>query len=681
MSVYVWAFSAIGFLILFWLVSIFKKRLDERAELCLQHTGLGLAALAVWSILNFLGNFPLLAKNISGMTSFTLNLISGLALASGIALFVMAALIFLPHPKLFIRQFGFRHKFMEITERISALPEACDRDEFISLVCDEMTAILRPDVYMLHKTDDSGTSVNMGTYYLRHGVGIDSRYEDKPFDENDARAPFYCHGCKSMRLVFTDDIDRSYALEFLFRDGAAQLTERSQYDLIVSLVNTRLNSLSRLLSTRQKLRENERQNLMFRMADKAEDLAGYLKEVYPVISTSIDCDYISVAVLDNAMQNMYRYSYVDVGGMLLERGICYPLRQTATQKAAAEKQMSTARTLESDFYRDDYYLHKAGFSSRLVYPVKDTSGDVKGVLTLASVKPRAFEKVRAADLAFVDQPLCRLIEFHGTSNLMRNLKKQLVSSFNLTFGLKQKGELGDFYSQTAKILSETLPATMCRIWDYDLPGNRLTSLAYHSLRDSGRGDSGLVDNIGLELLPRHKSAIEMGKALVVNQSNPEYNMDDQEITALGLPGMKSAILAPMCLKEDVLGIVSIGELRNWERRSFGPQELLYAQIIATITALVNQIDRKNRRLKSFSERLGQLETSSQIYGVFADFPSRLSSPISAIMGASQIISGKIPDEAGELAKYNNIIQKSADTIIRELNKFSEVKQSVSNGQI
>jgi len=131
----------------------------------------------------------------------------------------------------------------------------------------------------------------------------------------------------------------------------------------------------------------------------------------------------------------------------------------------------------------------------------------------------------------------------------------------------------------------------------------------------------------------------------------------------------------------VLGIVSIGELRNWERRSFGPQELLYAQIIATITALVNQIDRKNRSLRCFSEKLGRLEASSQIYGAFTEFPSRLSSPISAILGASQIIGGKIPEDAVELIKYNNIIQKSADTIVRELNRFSDVKQSVFSEQM
>jgi hypothetical protein len=681
MQVYIWAFSAVGFLILFWLLSVWKKRLDGKAGQCLQHAGLGLFALAVWSILNFLGKYPILAANLSTEANIFLSLIAGIALIVGIALFFMAILAFLPYPKLVFRQFGFRHKFMEIAERINALPEPDDCDEFINFACSEIAAILKPDYYQVEKTDDSGRSFNIGEYYLRHETGIDERYEVKLVDEDDSRVIDDCRKCNSVRLVLSDDIGTSYSVKLRFRDGSGKLSERSRYDLIVALINTRLNSLSRMLTTKQSLLENERQNLMFRLADKSEDLASYLKKIFPVISASIECDYISVAVLDNAVQNMYRYSYVDVGGMLLERGICYPLRQTATQKVAAEKRMSTARTLESDFYRDDYYLHKAGFSSRLVYPIKDTSGDVKGVLTLASLKPRAYEQVKAEDLEFVEQPLCRLIEYHGTSNLMRNLKKQIVSSFNLTFGLKQKGELGDFYSRTAKVLSETLPATMCRIWDYDRPSNRLTSLAYHSLRGQRKGDGDLIDNIGLELLPRHKTAIEMGKALVVNQSNPENNMDEQEIKVLGLPGMKSAILAPMCLKEHVLGIVSIGELRNWERRSFGPQELLYAQIIATITALVNQIDRKNRSLRHFSEKLGRLEASSQIYGAFAEFPSRLSSPISAILGASQIIGGKIPEDAVELLKYNNIIQKSADTIVRELNKFSDVKQSIFNGQM
>ena len=84
MHVYFWAFSSIGFLTLFWLLSALKRRLNGRAELCMQHTGLGLAALAVWSILNFLDAYPILAGNISTEASIFLSLIAGIALIAGI---------------------------------------------------------------------------------------------------------------------------------------------------------------------------------------------------------------------------------------------------------------------------------------------------------------------------------------------------------------------------------------------------------------------------------------------------------------------------------------------------------------------------------------------------------------------------------------------------------------------
>lgn len=317
----------------------------------------------------------------------------------------------------------------------------------------------------------------------------------------------------------------------------------------------------------------------------------------------------------------------------------------------------------------------------MAYPIVDHSGRVRGVLTLAAVRPAMFRRITSSAMDFANHPLCSLIEFHNANKLMRDLKKQIVSGFNLTFGLKQKGLPGDFYGQTARILSETLPSTMCRIWGYDRDANRLTSLAYHHLRKDDEVILNKDSGIGLELMPRHKAAINMGKTLVINQNNPESRMDTNEVRALGLPGMKSAILAPMRLRDQTLGIVSVGELRNWQRHSFGPQELLYSQIIATIAALVSMVDHKERELTRFSRQISATEASSQLYNIFGDFPSRLSSPVSAILGASQIIGQNYSGGGDELARFNRIILKSANAIADELNKFRDVKQSLVQGQL
>ncbi|NIP43850.1 MAG: hypothetical protein GWO41_15765, partial [candidate division Zixibacteria bacterium] len=425
-----------------------------------------------------------------------------------------------------------------------------------------------------------------------------------------------------------------------------------------------------------RLEVEARQNRLFMENDRDSDIASYLQKVYPIVSEKVKFDYISVAVLDSAVQNMYRYTYAEVGGSLIERGICYPLKQTATLKAASETRMMVANTLESDFYRDDYHLYKSGFSSRLVYPVRDDSGHVLAVLTLAAVKPKAFNHLAESDLEFLNAPLCRVIEFNNVSSMMNTLKKQIVSSFSLTFGLENSPGLNDFYDRSARILAETLPATMCRIWGYDRSSNRLRPIGYHSLHHRATRTPDSKNEVELELMPRHKAAIKMGKAIIVNQSNPESNMGKSEIECIGLPGVKSAILAPMRLQNRISGIVSVGEVRNWERRSLGQQELLYSQIISTMAALVHEVDRKSLELNKTNAALAEIGKQSQVYQTYPNLPSRISSRLSGIMGAAELMRRRMPEDARDMIRYNDIIIKGAERIAEEIRKFGELKNNI-----
>jgi len=192
---------------------------------------------------------------------------------------------------------------------------------------------------------------------------------------------------------------------------------------------------------------------------------------------------------------------------------------------------------------------------------------------------------------------------------------------------------------------------------------------------------GQDQDLDLSLMPRHKAAIDLGKPLIINQTNPETVMDGPEREALGLPSLQSAILAPMRLEQRVMGILSIGEMRNWERRTLGPQELLYAQIVSTLDALVYELAERGRQLRMERERFEQYESKAQLYHTYADLPRRLSSPISAILGAAEIIEGGSPNPPSELAKYNGIILKSVRAMMTEIRRFDELKNVLARNLV
>jgi hypothetical protein len=75
-------------------------------------------------------------------------------------------------------------------------------------------------------------------------------------------------------------------------------------------------------------------------------------------------------------------------------------------------------------------------------------------------------------------------------------------------------------------------------------------------------------------------------------------------------------------------------------------------------------------------RLNQLENYSQLYSTYRELPVRLASPVSAILGAADIVAQKLAGVDSELSHYNSIIRRSARTMIDDLKKYEHVKESL-----
>ncbi len=672
MTDFFWAGITISFLAVWGAFNSRKGRYLRRHNPNLAKINLGLILFCGWAGLNFARNL-MLVKEHAGTSLLIImdSLATALLLGAGL-LMAITWMLAVPNLKNWLLRSRGLHSAIELGEAISNVPIADGSRMFLRRAAEIVAGHIQPENYSVAYSASDRDFDILERYMINdssenHDIPEYTRTEN---DEDTAQTE------RSITIPIKID-DGAYNLIFHMSTGSRDHLPEHWIDYLSAIISARMRDAIHFENIESRTEVLDIQNDLFALVGRDSDLALYLKDVFYTISEKFAVDYISVAVLDSTVQNMYRYTYAEVGGSLIERGVCYPLKQTAALKVARDKRMMIANTLESDFYRDDYHLYKSGFSSRLVYPLSDDSEMVKGILTLAAVKPRAFNEIPEESLDFLNLPLCRMIEMHNITSMMNTLKKQVVSSFNLTFGLENGMGLNEFYNNSARILAETLPATMCRIWGMNHQENSLESIGFYSLHD--KSDPGEIDSgkIGLELMPRHKAAISMGKAIIVNQSNPEYSMDKSELKAMGLPGVKSAILAPMRLQNRVFGIVSVGEVRNWERRSLGQQELLYSQIISTITALVREIDQKTLEINSMKNNFIDLEKKSRIYETYPNLPSKLSSPLSSLMGAAQLIRKRLPEDAAELIRYNEIILKGAENLMKEFRKFEEVKNSLA----
>ena len=639
---------------------------------------LGLCLIMFWAGQKLILSFNQLFSTFTAPVNLILELFSSIILLAGVFFTLTSVLEIIQKYK---RQKSFLPglNLEKLIRKIVELPFCDDCENYIHGAARIFARNLYPHFMIVENRTKNTGAVNLIRY--EYGYQLDSddqiRITRTPISENIIRDwEFTKKNVHTLTFSFHRDSLTNYVIKMYFKKLNKNEIDLTVKNTIKKIIEQNLRSIH-IITVKEKENAKIRyQNHMYAITGQSTEVADFLQEVTPSLSSLVPYEYISLSLIDNAVENMHRYSYTEIGGSLIERGICYPLKQTVTRKAALEKRLMVIGNLGSDFYRDDYHLYKCGYTSRLMLPITDSRGKISAVVTLASVTPGLYRTLSVDDLEFINQPFARMIEFHQTNKMMNTLRKQIGSSFSLAFSLEEKGAINEFYKETARVLSETLPATMCRIWGYDEESNSLRSLGYHNLHQSTDSSSDSDQMIGLELLPHHKRAIQMGKAIIVNQSNPECQMDEPEINALGIPGMKSAILAPMKLKERVLGVVSVGEIRNWERRSLGPQELLFAQIISTLTALVSALAVSNQKAENYSDRNRQLEQDAELYSIYNNLPVKLSSPISAILGSAQILNNNYGSDQSELNKFTKIIMRGAETIISELNKFDEIKHSL-----
>lgn len=668
----IWASVAIAFMLILWLLVRLRGRFFHIKERLFQKLGFGLVALSLWALANFFQHYAPIENLQNASLVLFLEIAGGISLMAGMFFCTVGLIGWFSLWRRNSPRFRLKRVFPTLVARLSAMDDCENPDHLIQAITRNIAEAFLPDFFTLEKFMENGKTLMLDSRLPSEESKSKDNNTLEPCEKNDVRS-----GYERIRLNFTDAELNRYALTCMFRIERGGFPEEINLRQVQEITNNRLKQLRQRNTERVKLRMAEFKNSMFNLADKSEDIVSYLKLVFPHLQDMIQCDYISVAVVDNAIQNMYRYSYIEVGGKLVENGICYPLARTSVLDTARKREMMVTGSLQSDFYRDDYHLYKSGFSSRLSYPLINMLGELKGVLTLAAVKPKAFDRVREEEVDLMNIAFCRLIDFHTVATMMTTLRKQIVSNFNLTFGLGEREISKDFFKQTARIVSETLPATLCRIWRYDRDRNSLNPMALHDLRGVDETLEKNTDGVILDRLPRHKSAIELGKALIINQSNPDYKMESPELQALGLPSLKSAILAPMRLNNRVTGIISVGEMRNWERRSLGGQELLYSQIISAITALAFDLRKRERSFSEMKSRLDNLENYSELYQTYFELPGKLASPVSAILGAAELISQKLPESDPDLERYNRIILKSARDVVANLKKYEDVRANLS----
>ncbi|MFQ6002306.1 MAG: GAF domain-containing protein [Candidatus Zixiibacteriota bacterium] len=419
-----------------------------------------------------------------------------------------------------------------------------------------------------------------------------------------------------------------------------------------------------------------------------------LEEALHPISTElkkiIDFDYISLAIADRSGQNIKRLSKGTSGGVLLDKRTSIPAADTIVGKVIKsgeawieEDIRSSSSSIKDENYIDDGLLKACGIRSSLILPL-GFKGSVCGVLSLGHPSPGFYSPNDAKWLKPFTQQLSLLIHENRLVERLRQEEHFALLLSDRALQLIQDEDIKAFLNEVASGLTEELPKSFVRITLLNREREHLTTQALHQIR---KGEMNLrkMERFPLKDMPWHRLTLETKRTMLINQDDPESLMPDKEAGLILDKKIKSALLVPLILNGKAVGIISLGEMRNWERQPFTQEETNFIKHLSSQVSLalkkgllLRSNERMREKLKELEKKRDKVEAWTDLSPSLSDLRYEVSNPLSSILGSAELLRLKEPNISPENSRYIRNIERGADRIQKVVEKFLDSVRSDQN---
>jgi len=398
-------------------------------------------------------------------------------------------------------------------------------------------------------------------------------------------------------------------------------------------------------------------NQLTTLTDQHETLDILFPKVAGQIKEIVEYQVCCLVTLDKSCQNMERYTVGPAGSLLWEKGVSCCSGKTIVEKVCKSGQVliQNGGQHQPSIDRPGGIPILAACQSVLAVPLK-TGTRVWGVILLGHREQSRYRKIEGRFLQLVLHHLTfhlislelrqEIAKRDGLLSILEELDRQVVKLPNLTQRL----------SRISEVLSTALPVTSCRISILRQNGSTLESLSEYSLRKR-ENPSGPAQSISLDKLPWHRLALLSRRAMLVNQSDPESMMPKEEARAAFTGPVNSALLVPLISDQKTVGLLSLAEERDWNRRPFTYPEILTAELAADrLAELICHLHQDSPDQWSKPVQPDQLQINSLA------LRRQLSDPLCGILGASELILAKGDGLDHNSLRYAQIIHRMAERI-------------------
>ncbi|MCK5126501.1 MAG: GAF domain-containing protein [candidate division Zixibacteria bacterium] len=407
-------------------------------------------------------------------------------------------------------------------------------------------------------------------------------------------------------------------------------------------------------------KQNESFERLSKLCSRVSSIQQITKPLFSHMRNLINAEFMTIADLDNSGENMFRYSIGASGRMLLEKRV-----SRATEGTDVEKVFKDGRPIlkpkvadETKFTGEDGLFLSCGMRSKIVLPIR-IGKRVLGAVVFGHSQPGYYSSLHLKKVQEVIQVVSSVFEKERLNEIIETKEEQMIRLQLIERNLVSENSLQSFFSDACDILTKRMKCTMARISLIDSDNKNLLSQSWQTIRNTGQ-EVNKSESIPLSLLPWHRIMVEADKPMLINQADLDSQMQSQESSQTLLPNIKSAMLIPIKLGDKVKGVISIGEVRNWNRRTFNAADLVLAKDIAakcSVALRLRQLELEKNQIKK-SRTAFAVPTSEAIN----TFRTDIKSPLTSIMGATELLKTKSGAEDKTASRYYNLIMKSAEKI-------------------
>jgi len=404
-----------------------------------------------------------------------------------------------------------------------------------------------------------------------------------------------------------------------------------------------------------------------------------LEEAFPQISTElkriIDFDHISLALATGSGQDMKRISIGSSGGMLVDRRAGVPTAGKVIGKVMRSGEVQIDRNIDlSESSSEDNLFKACGIKSRIILPL--WSGEsIYGALSLGHQKPNFYSVNDVKWLKLFTSELSHIL-------LAQRLKKNLERKESLNRSLYEFDEklvreedLKTLLGNATASITLDLSRSFARVTLLSEEKNQLINCAVHQIRSDGI-DLKKEERFSLDDLPWHRLTLEAKRPMLINQDDPESVMSKKEARLIMDEKVNSAFLVPLILSDKAVGIVSVGEMRSWDRQPLTEEEIAFIKHKANQLCLALKkgiLCRSNEQLK---ERLKysykpkeSAENQTNAYFRLSDLNYQINNPLTSIRGSAELLRLRQTNLSPDSLKYLSNIENGVDRVQRTLEGF------------